>query len=307
MTKKIVIAGIGGVGGYFGGLLAKAYQESKTVDIYFLARGEHLVAIKSQGLLVLDDQKEFKAFPKLVSDNAHDFGVVDYVFFCTKTYGLEEIARQLAPCIQEATVLIPLQNGVDSRETLLQTYPSNLVPHGCVYLISRKEKPGAIVKKGQVGSLFFGLGETQNTRLSTLQEILKQAGIKSTLSEDIEGIIWEKFIFLSSIATATTFFNTAIQGVLTDTAKREALEALIHEVTDLAKSKGVVIGEHQVQRVMDILTPLPADATSSMHSDFKNQNKQTELESLTGYVVRAGKANTIVVPTFAKMYESLKN
>lgn len=307
MAKKIVIAGIGGVGGYFGGLLAKAYQDSDVAEVYFLARGKHLATIKSEGLKVLDDQKEFIAFPKLVSNKAQEFGVVDFILFCTKTYGLEAIAHQLVPCINEKTVLIPLQNGVDSRETLLKTFPGNLVTHGCVYLISRREKPGVIVKKGQVGSFFFGLPETQDGRLSVLQAILLQAGIKSNLSEDIERIIWEKFIFLSSIATATTYFDATIQEILEDTAKRQALESLIHEVTALAIYRAIAVGEDQVERVMDILTPLPPGATSSMHSDFKNQNRQTELESLTGYVVREGHVQNVSVNTFEKMYAGIKS
>ena len=306
MAKKIVIAGIGGVGGYFGGLLAKAYQDSDVAEIYFLARGKHLATIKSEGLKVLDNQKEFIAFPKLASNKAQEFGVVDYILFCTKTYSLEAIAQHLSPCIGNQTVLVPLQNGVDSRETLLKTFPGNLVTHGCVYLISRREKPGVVVKKGQVGSFFFGLPETQDARLSALQQILLHAEIKSALSEDVERIIWEKFIFLSSIATATTYFDATIQEILTDREKRQALEALVHEVTDLAKSKGVAIGEDQIERVMDTLTPLPAGATSSMHSDFKSQNEQTELESLTGYVVSEGIIYDVSVSTFATMYTSLQ-
>lgn len=307
MSKiKILVAGIGGVGGYFGGLLAKAYEQSNEIEIYFLSRGKNADKIKSEGLKVVDDGNEFIAYPKLIVDNVNDFGLVDYVIICTKTYSLSGIAQQIGPCIGKSTVIIPLQNGVNSRETLLETFESNLITHGCVYLISRLESPGIIVKKGQVGSLFFGLNNVRDQRLNSLQEILVKSGIKSELSEDIDKVMWEKFIFLSSIATATTYFDSNIHEILKNASKLAALKNLITEVTELAYSKQINIGVDQTDRVLNILFGLPADATSSMHSDFKNQNEQNELESLTRSVVKEGILNNVSVKNFEEMYNQIK-
>lgn len=97
MTKtKLLIAGIGGVGGYFGGLLAKKYQRNTDVEVCFLSRGKNLRKIESEGITIIDDGKEFIAHPDLVSDDVNDFGIVDYVLICTKTYSLNEIAQQIA-------------------------------------------------------------------------------------------------------------------------------------------------------------------------------------------------------------------
>lgn len=304
--SKILIAGIGGVGGYFGGLLAKAHHQSKDLDIYFLSRGESLLKIKAEGIRVLDDDNEFTAYPDLISDDVQDFGVVDYVLICTKAYSLAEVAKQLAPCISTSTVLVPLQNGVNSRDILLEAYTSNLVTHGCVYLISRLQQPGCIVKKGQLVSLYFGLNNTNDDRLQYLQEILVKSGINSELSEDIDKVTWEKFIFLSSIATATTYFDADIHDVLENTENLEALKHLIGEVTELAHAKEINIGGNQTTRVLDLLYKLPTDATSSMHTDFKNHKAQTELESLTGFVVTEGKRNSVSMPTFERMYTQIK-
>lgn len=307
MSKtKILVVGIGGVGGYFGGLLAKEYQKSNDVEVYFLSRGKNLDKIKSEGLKVVDNEKEFKAHPHIISDNAHDFGFVDYVFLCTKTYSLSETIEQISPSVSDKTVLIPFQNGVNSRAIISETYSTNLITHGCVYLISRLEEPGLIIKKGQVGSLFFGLNNIHDNRLDSLQEILVKAAIKSALATDIDKVTWEKFIFLSSIATATTYFDANIHEILGDPHKLESLKKLIQEVTKLAHNKAIKIEGNQLERVLGILSSLPKGATASMHTDFKKQTGKTELESLTGYVVKEGMLNHVSVPTFEKMYRGIK-
>jgi 2-dehydropantoate 2-reductase len=303
---KILIAGTGGVGGYFGGLLAKEYRENDDVEIYFLSRGENQHKIESEGIRIIDNGNEFIAQPDLMSDNANDFGVVDYALISTKTYSLNEIAQQISSCVNESTVLVPLQNGVNSRDILLKSFPSNLITHGCVYLVSRLESPGLIRKSGNVGSLFFGLNNVIDSRLNSLQEILVQSGIKSELSNDINKVTWEKFIFLSSIATATTFFDSNVHEILESNQKLSALKSLIVEVTELARSKEIQVEKQQIERVLDILASLPVEATTSMHSDFKNKNAQTELESLTGFVVEEGRLNNIPIETFEKMYNEIK-
>ena len=303
---KILIVGIGGVGGYFGGLLAKAYQNSKDVEICFLARGAHLNQIQKTGLKVVDDEGEFIAFPDIASHEVTDFGKVNYILLCTKTYDLDATITQLLPCITKDTVIVPLQNGVNNRALLANRLPLNLVTDGCVYLVSRLEEPGLIVKKGQVGSLFFGLANTHDERLDHLQECLIKAGIQSSLSPEINTIIWEKFIFLSSIATATTYFDSEIDVILNDSEKLDALKELIAEVSHVALAKNIAIGEHQTKRIIDILKSLPIGATASMHTDFRNGKDQTELQSLTGYVVTEGRKEGILVPTFGQMYNEIK-
>lgn len=304
--SRILVAGIGGVGGYFGGLLAKAYEQSKDVDICFLCRGQHLQRIHAEGIRLMDDGVPLLTRPHIASDEARDLGVVDHVLFCTKTYSLREIAQQVKPCINEDTVLIPLQNGVDSRAVLLEYYPSNLIAHACVYLVSRLIAPGQIQKDGQVASLHFGTADDALPRLQVLHRILLDAHIKAELSDDIEKVIWEKFIFLSSVATATTYFDATLHDIIGHQEKRGLLESLIREVRALADSKQVRIGDDQIGRVLSIIARLPPGTTSSMHSDHQRQPGRTELESLTGYVVHEGDSEHVSVDTFRMMYDAIK-
>src|ERR1043165_1446285 len=110
MKTKIIVAGIGGVGGWFGGLLASAFSESDKVEVDFLARGEHLRQIQQRGLKMLQGEHERIAKPRLATDNATEIGICDYILVCTKSYDLEQVMMQVRPCIDQHTILIPFLN-----------------------------------------------------------------------------------------------------------------------------------------------------------------------------------------------------
>src|SRR5688572_6650454 len=115
---KIAIAGIGGVGGYFGGLLAKKY-ESGEHDIFFIARGEHAISIRVNGLQMKTADGDFTVHPAAVTADPSGIGTVDLVLFCTKSYDLDSVANACSPMVTKDTVLLPLLNGVDATERLL--------------------------------------------------------------------------------------------------------------------------------------------------------------------------------------------
>lgn len=143
MSKtKIAISGIGAVGGYYGGLLAARYKDSKEIDIYFISRGENLEEIRENGIEVKNTFLTIKAKPTLATDNPAEIGPVDYLFCCTKSYDLEDNIAQLAPVIGPKTVIIPLLNGADIAERIQQLLPDNEVWKGCVYIGSRLVRPG---------------------------------------------------------------------------------------------------------------------------------------------------------------------
>lgn len=303
---KIVIAGIGGVGGFFGGLLAKHYYENEQVKISFLARGEHLREIQTNGLKVINGNTEFIAKPALATDDPLKIGVADFIIVATKNYDLEDVMRQLRPCIDSETIILPLLNGVNGRERIKQLYPNNLVLDGCVYLVSRLKQPGIIENSGNIQTFYFGLDNVKNERLLKLESLLKEASIQATYSKSISTIIWEKFIFISPTATATSYFDLCIGELLTDENKVQQIKSLIEEVIQVAKAKGISIPEGIAELTLNKQKSLPFETTSSMHSDFKNKKTITELEAITGYVVREGKKNNVDIPVFEKMYERLK-
>jgi 2-dehydropantoate 2-reductase len=302
---KIVVAGIGGVGGYFGGLLAKKYENSNSVEICFLARGEHLRKIRENGLKVIHGQDEFIAKPAIATDNANEIGIADYIMICIKSYDLDATIEQLKPCIGENTILQPLLNGVESVERIKKILPGTTVLEGCVYIVSSVKDAGVIENSGINQKLFFGTGNVNNDRLLRLEKIMLDAGIEATLSDSISTIIWEKFIFIASIATATSYFDCSIGKLLEE--NEETLVQLIEEVKLIALAKGITVKPDITAYIVNYNKLLPYEATSSMHRDFLNLKPKTEVESLTGYVVSLGEKYGIETPTFIKAYSKLIN
>lgn len=109
---RIAIMGAGGVGGYFGALLTRVGE-----DVTFIARGEHLQAMKKNGLQIRSPEGDFKIEVKATNDPSY-VGPMDLVLFCVKAYDTEEAALQAKPMISEDTIVISLQNGVEKEEIL---------------------------------------------------------------------------------------------------------------------------------------------------------------------------------------------
>ena len=306
MKTKILVAGIGGVGGWFGGLLAKSFSASDAVEIYFLARGEHLQHIQKDGLKVIKGDEEFFAKPTLASDNSTEFGEVDYILLCTKSYDLEETIRQLKPCIGTETIIIPFLNGVESPEKISVLLPQNVVVGGCVYIVSSIKEYGIIQNVGNIQTLYFGLDHTTNDELKSLEQILLQANIEATLTQNMSEVMWEKFHLVAANSTATSYYENTTGEILEDETKAAFLFALLQEVNQIALAKGVSFEKEMIDTTFKKLQSFPFSATSSMQRDFWKGNGKTELETITGYVMREGKLLNIPTPSFDEAYEKLK-
>lgn len=306
VKTRITIAGIGGVGGYFGGLLANHYSTNEDVEINFFARGGHLREIQKNGLKVIKGDREFLAKPTLATDNPAEMHIADFVIVATKSYDLETIVQQLRPCIGNDTIILPLLNGVDSKDRIKSILPGNLVLDGCVYIVSRLKKNGIIENSGNIQKLYFGLDNFVNDRLRMLEVLFKEANVEATMTENITSVIWEKFIFISPIATATSYFDMCIGEIMADDEKRTMTVALIEEVKQIARAKQILILDDITERTLAKWKALPFDATSSMHSDYKEDKPTNELESLTGYVINEGRKYNLETPVYIKAYSELK-
>ncbi|WP_337966465.1 2-dehydropantoate 2-reductase [uncultured Flavobacterium sp.] len=300
MKTRIGILGLGGVGGYFGGLLAKAYFGSDAIEIVFIARGETQRIIAQDGLKIVTDETEFIVHPKLVSNNPDEIGQLDYLVCATKTYDIEESLLSLKKCIVSETVILPLYNGVDAPERIQELFPENVVLEGCVYIISMIFSPGTIRKMGFYEKLFFGSKTASRSKLEELQDILQKAKIESYLVENIEETVWEKFIFISALASATSYLNENIGEILNNPESKELYIQLIHEIVAVAKAKKLKLPNDIVQQTIVKLEKSPKEATSSMHRDLL-AGKNTEAISLTQFVVKEGAKYNVETPLYTKI------
>ncbi len=303
--KKIAISGIGGVGGYFGGLLAKKCANSSQTEIFFIARGENEKTICQNGLRMETTSGNLTVHPKMVTSDAGMIGVVDLLICSSKGYDLQKMVSACKPCIGKDTVLLPLLNGVDAKEKIQTIFPENEIWDGCVYLVSRLAEPGVIKETGNVRKLFFGSATGTKKKMISVEKIFTDAGIEAILSNNILETIWEKFLFISPIATLTSYLDKTIGEVFADEEARRLLQLLLVEIQRVADVKGITLAKDITKKNIEKMTALPFDATTSMHSDFR-KGGATELESLTGYVMRCARELRVEVPTYEMMHEELK-
>ncbi len=302
--KRIGILGLGGVGGYFGGLLAKAYFKSDEVEVIFIARGETQKAITESGLKIVTDENEIIVHPKLVSNNPDEIGVLDYLICATKTYDIEESLLSLQKCITPKTVILPLYNGVDAPERIKKIFPENDILQGCVYIISMIVSPGTIRKMGFYEKLFFGSKTVSIAKLEALQNVLQKAKIESYLVENIEETVWEKFIFISALASATSYLNQNIGSILKKKKSMSVYTELLHEIEAVARAKGLQLPKDIVNQTIIKLEKSPKEATSSMHRDLL-ADRNTEVTSLTQFVVNEGLKYGVATPLYEKIANAL--
>ena len=304
MKKRIGILGLGGVGGYFGGLLAKAYFDSGTIEIVFIARGETKKAITANGLKIVLDDNEMIVFPNLVSDDPEKIGNLDYLICATKTYDIEARLDSIKKCISSKTTILPLYNGTDAMHRILNLFPKNIVLQGCVYIVSKIESPGVIRKIGSFEKLFFGSKDISEDTVKELQTILEKANIESYLVTNVEETVWGKFIFISALASATSYLNANIAGILNNPDNKALYVSLVNEVIAVALAKGLKLPNDIVYQTIIKLEKSPQDNTSSMHRDFLAGHK-TEVKSLTKFVVKEGLKYAIPTPMYKKILDQL--
>ena len=306
MSKiKIAFSGIGGVGGYYGGQMAAHYTDSEQVDIYFIGRGENLRAIQANGLTlrIETEHRTLSVHPQLATDQPAVVGPVDYLFCCTKGYDLEANIRQLQPMIGPETVIIPLLNGLGIPERIQALCPGRTIWGGCVYIGARLIAPGTVTLFSKKERFYFG-GETLRYRQTELLKLLTDAGINAFNPEDIQQRIWKKFFMISTAATATSYFDQPLDEVIAQ--HHDDFIAISEELAAVAQAAHAQLPNDIVESSLAAQQMMPPGSTTSMHTDFK-QGKPTELESLTGYVIRLGEQLGIATPTYRRMYEKLRS
>jgi 2-dehydropantoate 2-reductase len=193
--------------------------------------------------------------------------------------------------------LLSFSNGVSSGDVLRELSQS-IVLDGCVYILAHQEEAGVIRKKGNVFAAVFGGDENA---AHALAQVFEDAGLRFKVSLDIQKEIWKKYIFIAAFATLTSFYDKSIRFVYEN--YEEQTQMLLEEIASVAKAKGIDIFE-EIPKALETASKLPKDASTSMHLDFQNK-KQSELATLSGYIVEEGKKENIPTPLMQKMYEEL--
>ena len=305
MKTKIVIVGLGGVGGYYGGMLAKQYADNPEIEIYFVARGAHLRKVQENGLTLITEKGTFQVHPTLATNDVTEIGTADYIIMTPKSYDLDATVEQIKPIVGSNTVILPLLNGIDNSDRIRTLLPVTEVWQGCCYIVARLNEPGVVESSGGLHRFNFGYEYKQNNeRLIGFETLLKEAGIDATFHEKIMHVIWTKFFFISSTASLTSYFDVSFGALLTDEVRKATLVSVLEELLLVANAEGAEIEHTVIDKVIHQLEKLPFETTASMHSDFK-AGKNTEVHGLTGAVIQLAKKHAIATPTYEKVYAEL--
>jgi 2-dehydropantoate 2-reductase len=301
---RFAILGSGAVGGYYGARLARAGH-----DVTFVARGAHLAAIRERGLQIRSPALgDFTVRAPAEQDTAR-VGIVDVVLFAVKTYDNRSAIPMTMPLVGPDTVVLTLQNGVDSAGELAGALGESPVIGGTTYVATALAAPGVIEQTGShrriVLGEVFGALPRDSARVRTLRDALASADIQAEMAADGRIAIWEKFVLLVSVAGFTGAARLPIGPIWEDGDCRAPFLEGCREVERLARAEGVPIAPDIIERITGYVAALPGSMRSSLLIDL-SQGKRIEVEALQGAVVRRASRAGVPVPIMATLYAVLK-
>lgn len=297
---KILIMGTGGVGGYYGGLLAQQGNE-----VTFVARGAHLYALRHEGLKVRSIHGDFSLSPVNAIDDPANVGPVDLILFTVKTYNTDDAANAIRPAVGPQTVVMSLQNGIDAAERIGQVIGMGHLVGGATWLSSAVEAPGVIKQISQFRRIVLGeLGGGTSERIQSIYKILESTGINVEISENIQKVLWTKFVFISAVSSFGSLTRLPMGGYRAVPETRALLSYIMQEVTALAHAQGVLLDPDVVQKSLEFIDHSAPHIKPSMQLDVESGHR-TELESMVGVIGRKGRELGIPTPVADFVYASL--
>ena len=297
---RVAVIGAGGIGGLYGGLLARAGH-----TVVMLARGRHLDAIRARGLEVRSADFGTFVVQAAASDNPADLGVADLVLFAVKTYDLAQAAHAAAPVLGPGASLLTFQNGLDAPDQVAAIVGEQHVLIGTTGLETTIIEPGVIghLTPGHYVSVSALRGPPTAAAEQTAA-VLSGAGINASLAADGHLALWQKAWLLIPMATITAVCRAPI-GPIRDLPETAALiDTLLDEVTDVARAHGYDLPDAR-ERARRWIQGAPFTMKASMARDFE-RGTRTELEALTGALVRMADAKGVAVPASRAAYAILK-
>jgi 2-dehydropantoate 2-reductase len=297
---RITIIGTGGVGGYFGARLAAG-----GCDIGFVARGAHLAALRDHGLVVESAEGDIRLPRIRVSEDPAELGVSDYVIICVKLWDTAAVLRAIQPVVRPETTVLSLQNGIDKEEVIGNAVGKERVMGAVCYLAAKIIRPGVISQTGTLQRLIFGEDDGRaSDRAKAFLEACRRGGINAELSGDIRKAIWEKFVFLVGTSGCTTAMRATLGPIREHPRTRAFLLDAMREVVAVGRAHGVNLTEDFAEDRLRFCDTLPAEMTSSMHTDL-DRGKRLEVEWLSGAVVALGKKLGVPTPLNRAIYDLL--
>jgi 2-dehydropantoate 2-reductase len=297
---KIAVIGAGGVGGYFGARFAAAGE-----DVWFVARGRHLAAMREQGLKVESPLGDVHLRPTRATDRPTEIGPADLVVVAVKLWDTEAAAEAARPLLGPETGVVSLQNGIDAGDRLAAVLGERHVLLGSCQISAAIASPGVVRQVGKMAKI--QLGERDNrpsARAERLRDALLRAGLGAEIPADIGVAVWEKFLLVTTFGAVGALARAPI-GVLRSLPETRALlERCAAEALAVGLGRGVALPPDAVSSTLAMLDRLAPAATTSLQRDLA-EGRPSELEAWSGAVVRLGREVGVPTPLHEVVHHAM--
>jgi 2-dehydropantoate 2-reductase len=288
---KIAVVGAGGVGGYFGGAIARSGHE-----VRFLARGGHLEAIRARGLQIREPEGS-STVPAFATDSPANLLPADFAIVAVKSYSLSEVAGTVRLLAENGAVVVPLLNGVEAYENLAALgVPEERMLAGLAVVSAEKTAPGVITRKSDFRRIVVGeRGGGRSPRAEKIAAAFRDGGADARVSDDIAVDLWRKFLFLTTLAAACGLARAPVGAVREAPLGTELLDRAGREIAAVARARGVALPAGEEDKVLPTMAGLPANLKPSFLLDIE-RGGPNELDVLSGAVSRYGRSCGVPTP-----------
>lgn len=297
---KILIMGSGGVGGYYGSVLFRNGH-----DVKFIARGEHLEKINSNGLII----KSVTSGNYTVKSDAYDSVPINFspeiILFTVKAYDNSDAIEIISSAMSKTTSLITLQNGVGSSDLLKNRFPSNNIISGVTYVDSFVTSPGNIVEQGGPCNIIIGNQfQPNDPTVSLIRDIFAKSKINIAISSSIESEIWSKLIYICALSGMMCITRSSMHSIMNYKETYEMTREIVQEVYQVSTAMKIALKPNIVDLTMEQLKTNSRSIQSSMQTDlFKGKN--IEVDYLNGAVSKFGKKYGVKTPINEYIFRTL--
>jgi 2-dehydropantoate 2-reductase len=288
---RVAILGTGGVGGYYGGVLARAGH-----DVRLWARGANLDALRGRGLEVRTPEGTFTV-AVTATDVAAELGQVEFAVVAVKSYSLPDVAEAARTVALRGATLLPFLNGVDAAERLTALgVPREALLGGLTMISTARVAPGVVERKSAFQSIVLGeLAGGTSPRVQRIVEALGSASVDARESSQVDLELWQKFVFIASVATACGLARSAIGAVRSAPQGAEFITAAVAEAVAVGRARGVHLPDDQTARTVATIQGLVPQMRPSFLADLE-RGGPTEMDALMGAVSRMGHEAGVPTP-----------
>jgi 2-dehydropantoate 2-reductase len=293
---KIAVIGAGAVGGYFGGRLAAVGN-----DVTFLVRGKTLDTLRAHPLRVESIKGDFEVAVH-ATDRPEEIENAEIVLVAVKAWQVPEAAAAIGKMSSRDSVIVPLQNGMETPEQLAAILGWHRVAGGLCRIVSEIVSPGHIRHSWAEPSV--AIGELRplrhKERLEQLRDAFRVADVRCDVEPDIKRAMWEKFLFITWGALGAVT-RLSIGAIRSAPELRAGLVAALEELAAVARADGCDVEAGKAPAILD---GLPENTTASMQRDIM-AGRPSELEAQTGAVIRLGRKAGVPTPVHEAIYREL--